>query len=233
MVREDHQVAQVAVAVADVVDEQRLPGEPEIGEQRQGGALLGDHLDDQLGQSRTDRLHQRVPGQLPAQPAPAAVRRDHQPHLADVVGPPRQRPDGDVAGHLGAAVDRHPAAAGARPARPRPHRLRVVDLLADEGQVALGQPVEEPQQCVAALRSELLDRHVTPPRSAAAAQRVAAPAHEVDDRRHRRPGSRAPDDEPHVAGVQAELVLVRRPDEVDQRRRRVRRARCGRGWPAR
>ena len=112
------------VAVADVVDEQRLAGEAELGEQRQRRALLGDDLDDQLRQAGPDRLHQGVPGQLAAQPGAAARRGDHQPHLADVVGPAGQRPDGDVAGHLVVAVHRDPAAAGRRARRPRAHGRR-------------------------------------------------------------------------------------------------------------
>ena len=67
VVGEHHQVAQLAVAVADVVGEQRLAGEAELGEQRQRRALLGDDLDDQLRQARPDRL-------APARAGPAPGR---------------------------------------------------------------------------------------------------------------------------------------------------------------
>src|SRR3712207_8112029 len=60
VVGQHHEVAQLTAAVPDVVGEQRLAAEAQIGEQRQRGPLLGDDLHDQLrSEEHTSELQSR------------------------------------------------------------------------------------------------------------------------------------------------------------------------------
>ncbi|BDH57444.1 hypothetical protein MTP03_23830 [Tsukamurella sp. PLM1] len=88
MVGQDDQVAQLAVAAADVVAQERLAGETELAEHREDALLVGRELDHHLGQTRRDPGAQRLLDQASADTATAPGGPDDEPELADVVGPP-------------------------------------------------------------------------------------------------------------------------------------------------
>src|SRR5439155_23906739 len=143
---EQDEVAQLAVAVADVVAQQALGLEAERLEHRHGAVLLGDHLDDQLAQPRLDRLDQRPAREVAADPRAPVVGRDDEAHLADVVRPADKRDDRDVAGHRAVlAGDRAGAGAVAQPAL---DGGAVEHLLLEERALVLGDAGEELEQRV-------------------------------------------------------------------------------------
>src|SRR4051794_12938257 len=119
--REQDEVAKLTIAVAHMVAQQALGLEAERGEQRDGALLIGDHLDVELAEPELDRLQECPPRERAPDAVPAVRRVDHEPYLADVIRPPAERDDGDVAGHRPRGA-RGPPGAVPRRRDPTPRR---------------------------------------------------------------------------------------------------------------
>src|SRR3954452_14360004 len=154
--RQQHEVAQLPVAVAHVVAQQPLGLEAEAAEHRHRTFLLSDDLDGELAQPAVERLQQRPARERAAEALPAAVGVDHEAHLADVIRPAGEADDRDVADH--AAVVREGQGAAATVAgEPALDGGAVEHRLLEERALGLGDPAEEPQQLIEVVARRLAD----------------------------------------------------------------------------
>ena len=186
--------------VPDVVHEQRLPGEAEVGEQRQCRALLGHDLDDELDKPAPTASTSACR----ASPRPSPVPRhagDHQPDRSlwwttpAAAGRRRNRSPWAPPRRLDWSP-RHPPPTGtAAPAQARTSPGSVTSSL-DEGEIASGSPAKKRRERVAAVGPEFVDGHSGLLALWRCVEGVAAPAEKVDDRRHGRPAAVRPTTRP-------------------------------------
>ena len=140
-VRQHQEIAQLAGPDADVVGQQGLGLEAELAEHGDQRLLVGDDLDDELGEIERKRLEDGMARKQPADALAAPVRRDHEAHLADMAGPAVQRHDRDVAGDLTVVI--HRDRAGVRGPDPGRDHLGVSDILLQERAIRVGDRREE------------------------------------------------------------------------------------------
>ena len=84
---ENGQVVQLAVAVLDMVAEQRFGAEADSFEARDRGTLIDGHLYAQLGQLKFQRLREAFLDQDTAEALAAQRRRHENTQLPDMLGP--------------------------------------------------------------------------------------------------------------------------------------------------
>ena len=77
----------LAVAIPDVVAQQRLAGEAQRGEHRKRVFLIGGQLHDQLATSFTHRFDQRVASKCATHSSATARRIHNELQLGDVIRP--------------------------------------------------------------------------------------------------------------------------------------------------
>ena len=138
--REHEQVAQLARTVAHVVDQQRLGLEAERDEHGDQRLLVGDHLDDELGDAELERLEHGMTRECLSDAAAAVVGVDDDADLRHVARPSVQRDHRDVARDV-ATVERDRARVTGQ--HPGGDHVRVGDVLLQEGAVRVGNLVEE------------------------------------------------------------------------------------------
>ena len=167
-----------------------------------------------LARPAVERGGQRRLGQRVADALAPARRIDHEAQLADVARP------ADAGDHRGVADDvvtvDAPASAMLPVGQPALHRGRAGDRLLEERAVALGHPVEEGDARGRRRPRRAARRSRAPPASLVALGSSSQAAIAGIDSRLRR----LADDQPDVAGLEADLLDVRQ--QLDDRRRRRR-----------